>query len=52
MNSANKSLQPMPVGRLSSAFAVTSDTPYDPELPVHNQQRHGSWVLQLNPKTD
>jgi transposase len=26
-------------------------TPYDPEYHARNQQRHGSWVLQLNPKT-
>ena len=25
-------------------------TPYDPEYHARNQQRHGSWVLQLNPK--
>ena len=25
-------------------------TLYDPELHARNQQRHGSWVLQLNPK--
>jgi len=24
--------------------------PYDPEYHARNQQRHGSWVLQLNPK--
>ena len=26
-------------------------TPYDPEYHARNQQRHGSWVLQLNPKS-
>lgn len=25
-------------------------TLYDPEFHARNQQRHGSWVLQLNPK--
>jgi hypothetical protein len=24
-------------------------TPYDPEYHARNQQKHGSWVLQLNP---
>jgi len=28
-----------------------TQTPYDPEYHARNQQRHGSWVLQLNSKT-